>query len=399
MLQRLSPPPAAAWNIKTAPFPQDAIFSAVSFFSCAVSILFGLFSYHFADTISVTLLGEARCTLLIQILSFSFLPAGIHACINGYYLGKKRTVIPAFSQLVEQIARIGSVSLFYLIVLDEGHTLYVSHAVWGIVISEFAGMLFCITALSLSQQPISGKNSGFSFLPTRSKKGSPYLASLFFKLRCSLGAIRQIWSMAYPLALNHVLIDLFSGIENVLIPQKLAAYGFSNADSLAIYGIFTGITMPILLFPEVLTNSAAVLLLPEISSAKADQQLAHIDRLTKKAIRCGLLFGFLFTFLFFISADFLGTTIFHSPLSTEFLKQLCWLCPFLYISSLLCSILHGLGHPKTVLFINLLASLIRILMILMLVPAYGIRAYLWGMLLAQAFTTIALIWMLSRQSL
>ena len=40
-----------------------------------------------------------------------------------------------------------------------------------------------------------------------------------------------------------------------------------------------------------------------------------------------------------------------------------------------CSILHGLGKAKQVLFVNLLTCAIRILMIMLLVPHYGIDAY------------------------
>jgi hypothetical protein len=44
-----------------------------------------------------------------------------------------------------------------------------------------------------------------------------------------------------------------------------------------------------------------------------------------------------------------------------------------------------------VLQINLLASLIRISMILFLVPRYGLSALLWGMLLSQLFSAVSAI--------
>ena len=53
------------------------------------------------------------------------------------------------------------------------------------------------------------------------------------------------------------------------------------------------------------------------------------------------------------------------------------------------SILNGLGMPKKVLAINLLACLIRISMIWFLVPQKGIGAYLWGILISQVFAAIA----------
>ena len=78
-------------------------------------------------------------------------------------------------------------------------------------------------------------------------------------------------------------------------------------------------------------------------------------------------------------------------MACNFIKRLCWLSPFMYLSGMLGSILHGLGQPKNVLFANLLSSAIKISAILILVPQYGINAYLWGLLIANIFTSITFI--------
>jgi stage V sporulation protein B len=150
-------------------------------------------------------------------------------------------------------------------------------------------------------------------------------------------------------------------------------------------------TMSIILLPNVLTNSFSVLLLPAISEAKGQENSDRISEAIKKAILYGLLFGLVFTFLFLLTGDWIGNHLFHNALAGVFIRQLSWICPLMYISSLLSSILHGLGKAGQVLFINLLACLIRISMICLLVPLYGIRAYLWGLLLSSVFTTIASI--------
>jgi len=61
-------------------------------------------------------------------------------------------------------------------------------------------------------------------------------------------------SMAVPLTINRVTTALFNSLENLLIPQKLQAFGYSASDALSIFGILTGMTMSIILFPSVLTN-------------------------------------------------------------------------------------------------------------------------------------------------
>ena len=60
------------------------------FISLCLSTLCSFFLYHYADFIAVSWLGDKRCTPLLAVLSFSFIPCCIHACINGYYYGLKK---------------------------------------------------------------------------------------------------------------------------------------------------------------------------------------------------------------------------------------------------------------------------------------------------------------------
>ena len=55
--------------------------------STALSVVTGVFIWKNAAFIANTLLGESRCTSLLKIIAFSYVPCSIHACINGYYYG------------------------------------------------------------------------------------------------------------------------------------------------------------------------------------------------------------------------------------------------------------------------------------------------------------------------
>ena len=337
--------------------------------SCTASVIVGIFLYTQADWIALHFLGELRCAPLLSLLSFSMLPCCIHACINGYYYGKKRAGIPSFCQLVEQLARVGSVWLIYQYTLEKGMELTAFHAVAGLVVGECSGLITSLIAMSLEKR-----------LPGHSY----HTLSGQWKTMGKLFA-----SMAVPLTINRVTTALFNRLENLLIPQKLQAFGYSASDALSIFGILTGMTMSIILFPSVLTNSFSVLLLPAVSEAHSAHNHAQIARTIKKAILYGLLLGFVFTILFLVFGDRMGEVLFHNTLAGNFICQLSWLCPLLYVTSLLNSILHGLGNARQVLFVTLLACMIRICMILFLIPQYGIDAYLWGMLLSYVFAAIA----------
>ena len=346
--------------------------------SCGLSILTGIFMYFNADWIAVRFLGEARCAPLLVLLTYSLLPCCIHACINGYYYGRKNAFVPSLCQLIEQIARVGSVWIIFQITTEKGIPLTAFHAVCGLVIGECFGLLVSMSALLREKR-----------LP----RGSYTSDSI-----CNSTMTHAFLAMVIPLTINRLSVAFSTSLENLLIPQKLQLYGYTQTDALSIYGILSGMTLSIILFPCVLTNSLSVLLLPAISEARGRSNENQIRRTTQKAIRLGLLLGFAFTILFLLTGDMIGNKLFHNALAGHFICRLAWLCPLMYITSLLNSILHGLGRPKQVLFVNLLSCLIRIGMIWFLVPAYGIGAYLWGLLLSQVFASVACMWLL-RESL
>lgn len=342
--------------------------------SCGLSILTGIFMYFNADWIAVRFLGEARCAPLLVLLTYSLLPCCIHACINGYYYGRKNAFVPSLCQFIEQIARVGSVWIIFQITTEKGIPLTAFHAVCGLVIGECFGLLVSMSALLREKR-----------LP----RGSYTSDSI-----CNSTMTHAFLAMVIPLTINRLSVAFSTSLENLLIPQKLQLYGYTQTDALSIYGILSGMTLSIILFPCVLTNSLSVLLLPAISEARGRSNENQIRRTTQKAIRLGLLLGFAFTILFLLTGDMIGNKLFHNALAGRFICRLSWLCPLMYITSLLSSILHGLGRPKQVLFVNLLACLIRIGMIWFLVPAYGIGAYLWGLLLSQVFASVACMWLL-----
>ncbi|MCI5856306.1 MAG: polysaccharide biosynthesis protein [Agathobacter sp.] len=350
--------------------------------SVGLSLICGALLYLASDRIAIHLLGESRCGALLRILSYSILPASIHSCINGYYYGQKKTAVPAIGQLVEQFARVGSVYLMFLITVEQGLPLTAAHAVWGIFFSEIAGLIVATTAISIS----TGSTCSGTKLKTGLRSGGASQSAL-----STGGALAAIGSMALPLTINQTLMHLFSSFENLLIPQRLQAYGCSTEDALSTYGVLSGMVVSVIFFPCVLTNSLSVLLLPSVSGATARGDRKKIDRIVFLSIRYGLLFGFVFTALFLLFGSFIGAVLFDNILAGILIRKLSWLCPMMYVYSLLCSVLHGLGRPKTVLRINLSASLIRICIILFLVPRHGLNALLWGMLISQLFSAIAAV--------
>lgn len=321
--------------------------------SLLLSFLCTIILYRYANVLAIQVLEEERCTPLLQILALTIPFGAIHACINGYYYGMQKTAVPAVSQLLEQLARVGSVFLLYRITVEQGRAVTISMAVWGLVAGEIVSVLYSVSFTRFA----------------RAKTGIVHAA-------------RQIFTMALPLTANRVLINLFQSAEAILIPGRLRAFGYNAQEALSVYGVLTGMAMPMVLFPSVLTNSVSVMLLPAISKAQAQQDIRYIQGSVKKSCLYCIILGLFCTLFFLLFGRPLGRMVFANELAGTFMVILGWICPFLYLTTTLSSILNGLGKTTTTFLLNLAGSGIRIFFVAVLIPLLGIKAYLWGMLVS-----------------
>ena len=74
-------------------------------------------------------------------------------------------------------------------------------------------------------------------------------------IRRPLSVLRKLLHISVPLTMNKILLTLLGSIEVILIPARLQMSGLTPKDSLSVYGIFTGMALPLILFPATLTNS------------------------------------------------------------------------------------------------------------------------------------------------
>lgn len=325
--------------------------------SLPLSLLCNAGIYFGAEFIAASLLREARTAGMLRILSFSVPLSAVHSCVNGYFYGVKKAGIPSASQLLEQLARVGCVFLVSGQALRAGQTPSISVAVLGLTLGELCSMLFSLAAVQ----------------PTRSRVPAPLSSELY----------RSLLAMALPLTANRIVLNLLQSVEAVSIPSMLRAYGYDNITALSVYGVLTGMALPFIFFPNALTSSVAVLLLPVISENHALGNRKVVAQTTIKTVKyCGLM-GFCCMIGFLLLGNWAGCTLFKSPLAGYFITTLGFICPFLYLDTTLSSILQGLGKAGQIFFMNVVCLLIRLAFVFLAIPRFGIRGYLWGLLASQ----------------
>ncbi len=330
-----------------------------------LSIACAAILYLGSGFIAVNLLKEPRTASMIRLLAPSVPFGAVHACINGYFYGIKKADVPAGTQLLEQCCRVGCVYLVSSSILARGLTPSINIAVLGLTIGEGCSLLAALLAFWHHAAGNTGLHASAS------------------GTRQSFLTYSQLLGMVIPLTANRIVLNLLQSVEAVSIPAGLRTYGYDNTTALSVYGVLTGMAFPMIFFPNALTGSVSVMLLPMISESYARGDHGGIRRAIFRTVKYCFLLGFSCMAIFLISGRFIGETLYQSPLAGHFIRTLSLICPFLYLDTTLSSILQGLGLASRLFLINVTSLLVRLLFILLTVPRLGIQGYLYGLLVSQ----------------
>lgn len=330
--------------------------------SLTIALFCTVFLYMASDFLATHILNDARCILLVKIISFMLPLSVIHNCICSYYMGKSNTIVPAISQLLEQIIRIGSVLLIFSIRDSKGLPITATTGMAGLLCGEFISCLFCLTVCSFHKRD--------------------------FLIKAPLSMTKNILKMAIPISTNRIILSVLHSMVAILIPSMLRKNGLSASESLSTYGILSGMAFPLIMLPSTLINAFSSMLLPAVSRASHSKKKDSVTHTINTAYECSMVIGIFCLGAFLIWGDDAGNLLFHEPQVGVYVTAFAWMCPFLYISTTLSSILNGLGKTNTTLILDVTAFLTRIALIVLLIPKMGIIGYLIAFLISEIYLAL-----------
>lgn len=337
--------------------------------STSISLPVTALLFFFAAPISRWYLNQPSATILLRVMALAIPFGTFHACVDGYYLGMRNTKVPAIRQILEQMMRFLLLLPLYYGIFPGQMQITPLSAVFILVIEEAAAALFSFLSLC------------FTFRLSRRK--------VLFSLRSCASFLRrdlqELFTCALPITGNRVLVCVLQSLEASLLPVCLCRYTASSTEALRIYGILTGMALPVILFPTAVTSSLCSMLLPSVSAAWASGSYAHVRRLIRKSCFACLALGILFSVFFLLLGKPAAALLFQNELAGYYVQAFSFVCPLLYLNPLFFSILNGLGKSSVVFLYNLFTLSGRLLLILFVVPFWGITGYIAVLFLSQLF--------------
>lgn len=304
------------------------------------------------------------CDIYLKLLTYLFPFCSVSACICGFQYGLENAKPPAIAGIIEQFTRI----LFVFIVQGffSDKEICCQIAVYGLTVGEFFGFIYNI--YSLKNKTLTKRKNKISFSES---------FKVLFPVFISLTSIK-------------LTISLLHSVESIFIPAALVKYGYTTNEALSVYGIYSGMAMPFILFPATITMAISTMLLPAVSKAHSSGNKKQIKKLIRRTSYFCLVTGMSATVFFLLFGNTCANLFFHNELAGRYLTILSFLCPFLYLNMTYSSILNGLGKPHMTFVITVICTLIKILSLIFFVPDYGMIAYIFASLVSEILLCVML---------
>lgn len=319
------------------------------FFSLAFGLFSGLTLFIFAPYISSTFLHNKVSCFPFYVISLSLPFVSMSSCINGYFSAIRQVKKTAFVQILEQIIKISIICFLLSLLAPESVDFAIISLVVGEAISEACSFFILYFLYKLNQKNLK---------QTRSS------------VKCNFS--KRILQISVPVAITSYIRSGLSTIKQLLIPLRLEKSGLSCKEALSQYGLINGMVFPLLLFPNIVITTFANLLVPEFSYYNTRNENGKMNKMLNLIFKYSFMFSFCIIGIFLCFSDSFSVLFYNNIEISKYIKILCPLLVFMYLDSIIDSILKGLDKQVKVMGINILDLLTSITFIYFLLPIKGI---------------------------
>ncbi|MDD6254522.1 MAG: polysaccharide biosynthesis protein [Eubacteriales bacterium] len=212
----------------------------------------------------------------IRAISPALLVIPIMAAFRGYTQGLQDMTPTAVSQIAEQLFRVIAGLALAVVLVPAGLEYAAAGASFGAAAGGICGLIAILIIFFKRRKVI--KRQCLDTPPDAPAEKSGTI-------------IKTIILIAVPVTIGAAIMPLMSNIDLVLVNQRLVASGFSAEKANSLYGQLSGFATPLINFPQVLTQSIALSLVPAIAAAHQRKDADDLRRNTELGMRMAMIVG------------------------------------------------------------------------------------------------------------
>lgn len=288
--------------------------------------------FFFGAPLLTRLLGEPRVLPSLMIFPPCVLIVGLSSVYDGYCYGSGNAWPPSLSEMAEQVFRL-LLTLCLLSLLPRLTVAWRAAApALASTLGEGAGLI--LSVLWVGAVP--------SFRQDHRLKETE----------------KRLWKLSCPLIINRFSHTLLRTLCGTLIPARLLASGLSQSESMSRLGMLSGMVMPLLFLPGMLSGALGTVGGPAAAKCRTRKEENRLAlRLLLPALLSGLACGIALYFL----APFIAGRLYRLPEIVPLLRTMLPLCVLMPLQQVLGGLMNGLGLQKKALRDSLLGAAVTLL--------------------------------------
>ncbi|MFW5434843.1 oligosaccharide flippase family protein [Paenibacillus apiarius] len=344
-------------------------FRNISIFVALLGAASGLLVYSYSGAIAA-LLGNDELAMAVRCLAPALIAVPLLQLLRGYMQGTARYGIISVSELAEQSVRVALMIMLAALFSSHGIGAALGAGITGTAIGALVAFLIITVYVAASKQ-IAALSAAQSW---------SYGGELSFLLRTSLA-----------IGFTRMLVPASDFIDSMLIPRRLQAAGYSVSESIAMYGVITGMAVVVAYVPTIVTAALSHTVTMNIAADFQQGRMGEYRRSIENVLNLGWTWGILSGMFLFLYANDLSNLIFGTPAAADPIRYLSAIPLIVGLRELTTSILWAQERKNSPLMglIGGIGLSTVLLYFLLAIPGFGYKAAAIGTL---SLETVAVLW-------
>lgn len=312
----------------------------------------------------------------------------IMSAFRGYFQGRQEMTPIAVSQIFEQLFRI-SLGLFTVyLLLDKGNDVAAGGAAFGSSYGGIFGFLIIYILYMRKKQVFKSEQEG----------------QLHYREEPLSQVLKDIFVIAFPITLGAMITPVMNFMDTMIIMNRLTKMGYTVLEADRLYGRLSGMAQTFINFPQVISLSLGISLVPAVSEAFVLKKQGQMKKLVDMALRVTAIVGLPSALgLFILAEPIVKLLYFANPLYVQksvgsILAVLSFTVIFMTLMQSLNAILQGIGKQMVPVYNLLIAAFIKAILtyIMVGIPSINIYGAAFSTIIAYLVACILNVWALKK---
>ncbi|MFC4402955.1 putative polysaccharide biosynthesis protein [Gracilibacillus xinjiangensis] len=331
-----------------------------------LAILFGIVSftviYTFSGMITNNIWGSPSAKIALIVVAGTLLVAPYMAVYRGYFQGIGDMKPTAFSQVLEQLIRVGLILVIAYYLVEKGYSDEI--VAGGVMVGSIVGALASLLYLRIKYQRAH----------IRKPEGRKYSFTLFKKW------LKVILSISIPIAIGSLTMALFNFVDSFTVSYGLRTTGVAGSDIEYLFGVYSrGLTL--VQIATVFATSIVLPLVPLITQKLVNKDISGTRGIIEKTHWMTHLLSWPAAVGLLVLTAPLNLSLFTNMEGNSMLAIINASSVFTSFTLLSTGILQGMNLARIAAFVILFGVILKTVSNILFIQWFGLDGAAWATLL------------------